>query len=182
VHAKERPVYRTRPLPTGDLQGQFLIAEPVLSRTRDALLGFALAGIGDRGHEGLAFWAGRQHGCQTVYTTVVVPEADHSYHGVFVTEAAFGQAASEAKRRGVVILAQVHSHPGADARHSDGDDQLIVMPFESMLSVVVPNYGIGWQSMSEARVHQYQKGRWVLCSDPSVHNGIVVAPAAVDTR
>jgi len=32
------------------------------------------------------------------------------------------------------ILCQVHSHPGSDTRHSDGDDELVLLPFEGMLS------------------------------------------------
>lgn len=176
------PVYRTRPLPQCDLQGRFLLPDAVVDQTREALVSFALAGIRDRGHEGLVFWAGLQDGGLAAFTTVVIPEADHSAQGVFVQEAAYGRAVAEAKRAGVVILAQVHSHPGADARHSDGDDDLIIMPFEDMLSIVVPNYGVGWQRMTEPKVHQFRDRRWKLCSDASVQRGMTVAPILVDSR
>lgn len=176
------PVYRTRPLPQRDLEGRFLLPEAVLDHTRDALVSFALAGIRNRGHEGLVFWAGLQHGHLAAFTTVVIPDADHSAQGVFVQESAYGKAVAEAKRAGVVLLAQVHSHPGGDARHSDGDDDLIIMPFEGMLSIVVPNYGIAWRGMAEAKVHQFHERRWNLCSDTSVRRGITVAPIAVDCR
>lgn len=178
----DMPVYRTRPLPQGDLEGRFLLPAAVVNQTREALVSFALAGLRDRGHEGLVFWAGLQHGALTAFTTVVLPDADHSAQGVFVQESAYGRAVAEAKRAGVVLLAQVHSHPGGDARHSDGDDELIIMPFEGMLSIVVPNYGIGWQGMMEAKVHQFQDRRWNLCSDASVRRGITVAPIVVDSR
>jgi hypothetical protein len=178
----EMPVYRTRPLPEGALRGRFLVAESVMMQTRDALLAFALAGIRDGGHEGLVFWAGLESDALVAFTTVVLPETDHSNRGVFINEAAYGRASSEAKRAGVVLLAQVHSHPGADARHSDGDDELIVMPFEGMLSIVVPNYGIDWQGIAHAKVHQLQDGRWTLCTDASVRRGITTAPSTVDAR
>lgn len=178
----DMPVYRTRPLPQCDLEGRFLLSDAVVDRTREALVSFALAGIRDGGHEGLVFWAGLQHGHLAAFTTVVIPDADHSAQGVFVQESAYGRAVAAAKRSGVVLLAQVHSHPGADARHSDGDDDLIIMPFEGMLSIVVPNYGVGWHGMTEAKVHQFQDQRWKLCSGPSVRRRITVAPSMVDSR
>ena len=56
-------------------------------------------------------------------------------------ETAFADVARRARSMHLGILAQVHSHPGADTRHSDGDDELVVMPFENMLSLVAPHYG-----------------------------------------
>lgn len=178
----DMPVYRTRQLPKCDLEGRFLLPDAVVHQTREALVSFALAGIRDRGHEGLVFWAGLQDGDLAAFTTVVIPGADHSSLGVFVQEPAYGRAVAKAKRAGVVLLAQVHSHPGPDARHSDGDDDLIIMPFEGMLSIVVPNYGIGWQEMASAKVHQFRDRRWHLCSDRSVRRGVTVAPIVVDSR
>ena len=59
-------------------------------------------------------------------------------------------------------MAQVHSHPGGDTRHSDGDDDLVLMPFEGMFSLVVADYGRGsLLPESGAGLHQYQDGRWV---------------------
>jgi len=182
MRASDMPVYRTRPLPVCSLEGRFLLPVAVIDETREALTHFALAGSRDGGHEGVVFWAGLQNGPLTAFTTVVIPKAEHSAQGVFVSEQAYGRAVSEARRAGVVLLAQVHSHPGADARHSDGDDDLIIMPFEGMLSVVVPNYGTGWRGIVEAKVHQFQSGRWALCSDTSVHRGVTSAPIAVDAR
>jgi len=46
-----------------------------------------------------------------------------------------------ARRLGLAVMAQVHSHPGADTRHSDGDDELIVLPREGMFSLVIGRYG-----------------------------------------
>jgi proteasome lid subunit RPN8/RPN11 len=176
------PVYRTRPLPRGQLRGDFLVTDSVIGQTQRALTDFALAGIRDGGHEGLVFWAGLDQGSLTVYTTVVVPEAEHSASRVYVTEKAYGRAVAEARRAGVLLLAQVHSHPGGDTRHSDGDDELIILPFDGMLSIVVPNYGIGWSGLSTASVHQHQDGRWVLCTKESVQRGLTVAPLRVDAR
>ena len=53
-------------------------------------------------------------------------------------------------------------------RHSDGDDELIVMPFENMLSLVAPFYGRTVSSITDFSIHQFQNHRWVLCSRDSV--------------
>jgi proteasome lid subunit RPN8/RPN11 len=73
-------------------------------------------------------------------------------------------AARTARAIGLGIVAQVHSHPGADVRHSDGDDDLVLMPFEGMFSIVISGYGEG--SLAAAGVHQFQDGRWCQLTDP----------------
>lgn len=176
------PVYRLRPQDTGDLRGRYLLAKGLIESSHVALRDFALAGIRDGGHEGLVFWAGIESPPWTVLTTVVIPTADHSALRVLVSEKAFGTAAQKAAGHGVSVLAQVHSHPGADSRHSDGDDDLIILPFEGMLSIVVPYYGIHWQHLAGATVHQFQDGRWVVCTGESVAQRITVAPAVIDVR
>ncbi len=71
---------------------------------------------------------------------------------------------------------------GADARHSDGDDDLVLLPFEGMLSVVAPHYGIEVRSIEDFTFHQYQRGQWVLCTSESVAAGVITVPTIVDLR
>jgi len=182
VTQEDVPVYRTQPLPRGNLSGHFLSPAVLIDDTRDALVGFALAGLDDCGHEGIAFWAGLQDRELTAFSTVIVPEAEHSHGRVLVTEAAYGKAVRAAKSVGLALLAQVHSHPGTDTRHSDGDDTLVILPYEGMLSVVVPRFGIGWTDLGSAAIHQFQLGRWVLCSPESVRQRFRVSEAVLDAR
>jgi proteasome lid subunit RPN8/RPN11 len=180
----EWSVYRTRPLPVGDLRGSFILAESIIPATRDALVSFALAGIHEGGHEGMAFWAGLENRelHSTVILEVIVPDAEHSSGRVMASAEAVGRAARAARSHGLGILCQAHSHPGCDTRHSDGDDRLILLPFEGMLSIVVPEFGIHFAHLNEASVHQFQDGIWVLCSAASVAANIVIAPARMDLR
>jgi hypothetical protein len=70
----------------------------------------------------------------------------------------------------------VHSHPGQDTRHSEGDDKLILMPYEGMFSLVVADYGHGSLLPNEgAGLHQYQSGRWLQVTNHCLH----VVPATV---
>lgn len=176
------PAYRTHPLPGGELRGLFLVAEPALAATRDALVSFALEGIGDGGHEGIVYWAGREMSGCTIFVQVIVPVADHSRGSVMVSREEIGRAQRAARANRLGVLCQVHSHPGADARHSDGDDELVLLPFEGMLSIVAPQFGIDIRRISDLCIHQHQAGRWVLCSHDSVERQLVVVPTVQDLR
>jgi proteasome lid subunit RPN8/RPN11 len=174
------PVHRLTPLPRGDLRGRVLVSQEIFAVTGNALRKFAFAGIEDGGHEGLVFWAGREIENTTLLLTAIVPDAEHSAQRVMVGREAVGHAARAARAVGLGILCQVHSHPGGDARHSDGDDHLILLPFEGMLSVVVPFFGRTFDSLSDACVHQFQDRRWILCSPESVEDQVVVFPRLID--
>jgi hypothetical protein len=178
----EQPVYRFRHLPTGNLIGTFFVTQAVIDATRNAVISFEQSGIEDGGHEGLAYWCGREAAGSTVFLHVVVPETDHGPGHVSASKSAIGLAARHARRLQLGLLCQIHSHPGDDARHSDGDDELILLPFEGMLSVVVPHFGRGFRTITDACVHQYRTGRWVLCSRTSVQAHFVVIPAMEDLR
>jgi len=179
---KSASVYRTRPLPTGSMIGKFLVAEPLIAATRSALESVAVAGIHNRGHEGMAFWAGRSNDAYTAFLQVIVPRAEHGHSRVHASREAVGEAARVARQHRLGILCQVHSHPGDDTRHSDGDDDLVLFPFEGMLSVVVPNFGIGFTGIEQCSVHQFQQGRWTLCDHGSVVRGMMIVPTEVDLR
>jgi hypothetical protein len=176
------PVYRLTDLPRGDLQGGFFLTRDLLLATRDALVSFALAGIRDGGHEGIAYWAGRSVNGITLFLQVYVPEAEHGPGSVHVSAHEIGRVARHARRDGLGILCQVHSHPGSDARHSDGDDHLVLLPFDGMLSIVAPHFGVELTSIENTQVHQFQRDRWVLCSNASVRTQMTVMPSIVDLR
>ena len=161
-------VYRTRPLPRGILRGRYKISANLIDDTQQALSVFYEAGRHEGGHEGLCFWAGREEPDMITIEAVVVPTAQHGQYGVFVSTRAFADVARRARAMGFGILAQVHSHPGGDTRHSDGDDGLVVMPFENMLSLVAPHYGRFLRAITDFSVHQYQNRCWVLCDRASV--------------
>lgn len=182
LQGADLPVYRTKPLPVGDLQGRFLVAAPLIDHTREALTTFALAGIRDAGHEGLVYWAGRELDDVRVLISVVVPRADHSAQRVMVSRGEVARASRTARSQGLGLLCQVHSHPGRDARHSDGDDELVLLPFEGMLSIVAPHYGVNLRSVSDLTVHQFQQGGWVLCSAGSVAKHITIVSPVSDLR
>lgn len=151
-------VNRRLPLPIAAPRGRLAVPIDVLSGTRRAL---AQSRGPDGPHEGLVFWAGRQQGDETRISLAIVPSASHGWGHVHVPEGAALEAARAARARGCGILAQVHSHPGRDVRHSDGDDSLVYMPFEGMWSVVVARYGRPVERLADGLgLHQFRDGRW----------------------
>jgi hypothetical protein len=62
--------------------------------------------------------------------------------------------------RGLRLVAQVHSHPGA-AYHSDTDDRYSVVTARGGLSIVVPDFAEGHFSLESCAVYQLVAGgRW----------------------
>jgi hypothetical protein len=164
---------RRTPLLTGPATGRLTVAEQVVPATRAALQ----ASSGNhRSHEGLVFWLGRTVGPDTLVLAVAVPPTEHRVDGVFVAEPAVLATSRAAGAVGLGLVAQVHSHPGRDTRHSDGDDQLILMPYEGMFSLVVADYGHGpLRAAQGAGLHQFQNGRWVHVTN----DALTVVPAVI---
>ncbi len=169
--------YRQTSLPVAPLRGRFVLASGLLESTGAAL---ARPGPDPEGDEAICYWAGRVVGSATVLTTVVVPRAIRERFRVIVDEGGFGDAARLARSLHLGLLAQVHSHPGATAEHSDGDDRIVTLPFEGMLSVVVPDYGRLPISLATTGLHQFQDRRWVSVTASTIGAGIVSVPLRRD--
>lgn len=152
-------VFRLTPLPEAANRGRLIVPVSVAVQTRIALQGFAGP---DGRHEGMLFWIGRRLAPDVLVSGAVVPDCQHSAQRVIASPESVGAVARRSRELGLGVVAQVHSHPGSDTRHSSGDDGLILMPFEGMFSLVVGRYGEGGITPSNgAGLHQFLDGRWV---------------------
>jgi proteasome lid subunit RPN8/RPN11 len=168
------PVNRLTPLPVGTPRGRLVVSAVVLEATQRALAEVPF----DVPHESLVWWLGRKVGDDTVVVSLIRPHTDSTPQSVMVSEVAAGLASRRAREFGLGVVAQIHTHPGTDTRHSDGDDELIFMPFEGMFSIVVAEYGRGrLDSPKGFSAHQFQDGRWVLLDQPA--DAIIVVPVEV---
>ncbi|MGY0389437.1 Mov34/MPN/PAD-1 family protein [Nocardioides sp. WG-D5] len=167
-------VHRLTALPQAISRGRLLVAENVIAPTRAALLAASTAGEAD---EGLVLWLGRNDRDTSIILSCATPRTTSSWGSVSADESTIGSVMTAARQVGLGVLAQVHSHPGWDTRHSDGDDELVFMPYEAMFSLVVGEYGAG-SILPEAGagLHQYQDGRWVQVTNL---NAFVVVPPMV---
>lgn len=174
------PTMAWRRIETAPLRGRFLLGESaliVLEQTLPTFRGY------DGAHEGIAFLCGLEIPGATVLTTAIVPEADHGRGHVRCTEAQMAAVTKAARDLGLGVLAQVHTHPGHSAVHSIGDDEMVLMPFEGMLSIVCPDYGrYGLRPLDSLGIHQFQDGRWILATRTSVCEGLTLLESGVDLR
>jgi hypothetical protein len=137
----------------------------------------------DGDHEGMVFLMGKVTGSTTLITTVIAPAAEHSWGRVMCDENAIAAVVAEGRERGLALVGQLHAHGGDSTVHSDGDDHLITMPFEGMLSLIAPHYGrVGLRPLSGLGVHQHCDGRWVLCDPASVAANLRELPEGIDLR
>jgi len=169
-----------RTLTSTSLRGEFLFSSSAISAAERLLPTYRGP---DGGHEGIVFLLGRELPNVTLLTSALAPRADHSPGRVVCDAEAISAAQSAARKHGLGLLAQVHSHPGDWTEHSEGDDDLVLMPFEGMLSLVVPRYArFGMRPLSNLGVHQYQGSRWVAIHPESARSGFKVAPSEIDLR
>lgn len=172
-------VYRITKLPTKKNIGRLIVPESVALQTRVALQSFRGH---DGPHEGLVYWLGRRINNDSVVVSSVVPKCEHTCQSVMVSETVVGNIMKKTRIIGLGIIAQVHSHPGKDTRHSEGDDRLVLMPFEGMFSVVVGNYGVdGITSQLGAGLHQFQNRRWVQIRKGCI-DAMIIAPTTLDLK
>jgi len=162
------------------LRGRFLLAAAVVAET-ERLLPTYRGPLGD--HEGIVFWLGREFEDLALFTTAIAPQAETSPGRVNCTREQMAEAVEAARDLSLGLLAQVHSHPRDWIEHSVGDDEMVFMPYEGMLSIVVPWYGRNpmWP-LANLGVHQYQDGGWVRAEPASVTRQITIVPAKVDLR
>jgi hypothetical protein len=121
-----------------------------------------LKNYGSEDKEGLLFWAGIANGEQGVVTTCVFPKFSssqlqfHPYPSTYpsplsskietysipiaqISAEDGSKIVSEIRKRGLYVLAQVHSHPSG-AFHSSVDDANAFALYTGYLSVVVPDF------------------------------------------
>jgi hypothetical protein len=177
-HREER--WFRRELKSGSLDGTFQITD----RAVDSLERLLPTYRGPEGpHEGICFLCGYEMPASTLYVTAIAPDADHGPGHVRCSEEEIAAVTKAARAHGLGLLAQVHSHPTGGTGHSLGDDEMVFMPFDGMLSIVVPDYAhYGVRPLDSLGVHQYQGGRWVLCSRQSVRANFTIVPALRDLR
>jgi hypothetical protein len=156
----------------------FYIDEAVI----DFTIGF-LADVGQRGFEGIVLWGGRRtpdgQDFEVVFAVAPKQQAARGDDGVLVAvdgDELF-RVNADFYRRGLLLCAQVHSHPG-DAYHSDTDDAFAVVTISGGLSLVVPWYarhGIDAETTAVYRLSRV--GEWVRVRPDAAVDLIFVTPS-----
>ena len=102
--------------------------------------------VGRDGFEGLGLWAGHQSGDIFTVEEAIIPAQKHirTEDGVCVITGAeeLHRLNVWLYRKGLSLIAQIHSHPGR-AYHSDTDDRYAVATTVGCFSLVMPDFARG---------------------------------------
>lgn len=138
---------------------------------------------GRQRHEGVVYWAGRDTGSDVFVTTCVAPRAVTDRGSFRVSVEANARVVMVVNDLHLILLAQIHSHPGRFIGHSDGDDVGAFMPFENYLSIIVPNYAREdpWP-LTKCGVHRFMGGAFGRLLDSEVERKFRLLPTSCDLR
>lgn len=117
-----------------------------------------------------------------VVTTTSVPYAVQSAGHFTVSAEEMSRAGAHLRRHGLVRLAQVHTHPGHDTRHSPTDDKNAYSSKAGAVSIVLPWHAAGDPSPTEGTVHVHDGHGWRQLGHADAEAFIRIIPATVDTR
>lgn len=137
--------------------------------------------------EGGCLWYGHRDG-QTAYAVLVgVPKQINRPYNFEIPADALAELNTHIGD-GLVVVAQIHSHPGGSTTHSHWDDAMILS--RKMFSLVLPHYARLPCTINMAGVHVYDGRQWVKLA-PEVGmsrlrvmtgDGKLDGPRMVDTR
>lgn len=124
----------------------------------------------------------RDDTASAVVTTVTVPHAQQYPDHFTVSADEMSRAGQHLRTRGLVRLAQVHTHPGSDTRHSPYDDEHAYSRKAGAISIVLPRHAHGEPTPTGGSVHVHDGERWHRLSAHDAAAFIRLVPATVDTR
>lgn len=117
---------------------------------------------GREGLEGVALWAGQRDGSTFRVQRTIIPEQDatRTEQGLLyvVAGAELRRINQELYEAGLMLVAQIHSHPSR-AYHSETDDAYPIVTVLGGVSVVVPDFGRKGINLTTWEVYRLQRGR-----------------------
>lgn len=117
---------------------------------------------GRKGEEGYVFWVGAfgQNG-DCLVTGCLIPKVSSSHGGVRIPPEKMAAIAHEVRKRDLLIVAQVHSHPGRFG-HSTVDEVKAVSCRRGFVSIVVPDLAQQRNlDLTQCLVYEYlTNGEW----------------------
>lgn len=134
------------------------------------------------GVERVAYLDGIRADGDAIVTSVVIPNADLHPGWYKVAPEAMGEAAQHAREHGLVRLAQIHTHPGPDCRHSPYDDDNAYSQRPGAVSVVLPYHASRRPHLGDAAVHVKNEHGWALMPAVDVDRHVRCISSLVDLR
>lgn len=115
-------------------------------------------------------------------TTVTVPHAKQHAGHFTVSAQEMSRAGAHLRAHRLVRLAQVHTHPGADIRHSTTDDERAYSRKAGAVSIVLPWHAKGDPAPTNGAIHIHDGNDWRRLNQADAEALIHLVPATIDTR
>ena len=138
---------------------RLLVQRSLLEKTHRVFFDYWL-----KGFEGVAYWHGMENdrGATDIALALVVPESKNTLGNFEVTTEETTRMGHLMAKKGLVCLAQVHTHPGMLLSQSKYDEQHALSRRDGFLSLIVPEYGnVSLYDLENVSVHESWAGSWV---------------------
>lgn len=114
------------------------VPQKILEETKKGLLSFSQKG---EFFEGIVYWAGKERSEGFEVTEVILPKAVVTPVSFRVTSFENARIMTCLVKRGLQLIAQVHSHPNRlGVEHNLDEEEMGFMPYDGFFSIVVKNY------------------------------------------
>jgi hypothetical protein len=145
----------------------------------------ALRLTADESAEGIVFWttaAPLYASPVQVVTCLLVPQQRVSAGRYELPADAVREMGRALRARGLVNVAQLHTHPTDWVDHSPWDDAHAFSLRDGALSIIWPRYGRDLPAFETWGVHERQAGQWAWLSVAEAAARVRVLPAGIDLR
>lgn len=134
-------------------------------------------------HEGILYWAGKSFDNHWWITTCIAPQTISTWGSYKTSARSNADVIQLLAKHKLEIFSQLHSHPGTNVNHSEGDDKGALMPYENFLSIVVPSYAeFGILPLERCGVHRFQNNRFVRLSETEINSTLTIVPSTFNLR
>ena len=173
-----RVEYRRKPLPIErDRRGPTLILTNSVVESVGRLLPKR---VRRKYHENVLYIAGILEPMRRTGLTVIAPKSETGPGHYRTDRTSHSEVLDVLGELGMVVVAQVHCHPGEGVYHSDADDDLAFVRAEGHWSIVVPHYGRkGMLPLAQCGFHRLHEGDFAYLSDEAVEARVKVIPASI---
>jgi hypothetical protein len=132
--------------------------------------------------ERVAYIDGVACGDLKVATTVTMPAAAMHPTHFTVSGDAMSEAGQHFLRYAMERLAQVHTHPGRDVRHSPFDDESAYSQMDGAVSIVLPQHARRGPELNKCGVHVRDAAGWRRLAAREIEQTICVLSGLLDFR
>ena len=132
--------------------------------------------------ERVAYIDGLTCGEIRIATTLTLPNAEMYPTHFTVSGEAMSEAGRHFRRFDMERLAQVHTHPTRDVRHSPFDDENAYSQMDGAVSIVLPYHARRRPELNECGVHVRDHRGWCQLNVHVIERVIRILPGCLDFR